>query len=322
MNTNKHILVCGAGSIGKRHISNLKRLGATVSVWRSRKEKLNDLAKEFSIECLYSDIDNAISNVDAVVVATATDHHISLAKDVLKAGRPMFLEKPVSHNWEGVEELVELADGAIVEVGCQFRADPNLITLAKLLHQEHVAKVLTYRFVMGHKLDVWRKEDYRKSYSSNSARGGGALLDLIHQIDLALWFFGPVSEVNAVLSKVGELEIHGEDVANLLLTHASGVTGHIQLDMCSPIHRCEWEIVMSNCVYRLVNKEGILRRYSSDSIKKIYSVSNKFERNDMFINHMNHFLKRMDKSALPPLCSLESGVKALKVALNAKNESN
>jgi len=127
--------------------------------------------------------------------------------------------------------------------------------------------------------------------------------------------------VNAVLSKVGDLEIQGDDVANLLLTHENDVTGHIQLDMTSPVHRCEVEVMTTASIYRWSNAEGLLRRQSPDGDTIADRLPEGFERNDLFLTHMGHFLKRLDNPALPPLCTFEDGVAALKIALVARGAS-
>lgn len=318
MSMGKRVLVCGAGSIGRRHIANLLRLGAEVSVWRVRSELLDEITREFPVQ-VYADLPDAIAEAEAVVVAAATDLHVSIAAEVLKAGRALFIEKPLSHDWIGVEDLRCLVNGVIVEVGCQFRAHPNLIALAlELAHSKH-GKPLTYRLAMGHRLDAWRpSQDYQKGYSADSARGGGALFDLIHQIDIALWLFGPAVGVQAVLSKLSDFNIKGDDVTNLLLTHKSGLTGHIQLDMASPFYRCEAEIMTSSVFFRWSNAEGMLLRQSSEGETIVNCVPDGFVRNDLFFTHMQHWLKRMDNPMLPPLCAFDDGVAALTVALGAR----
>ncbi len=314
----KHVLVCGAGSIGRRHIANLLRLGAEVSVWRARGDLLAEIAHDFPVQTC-TDLPNAIAGAEAVVVATATDQHVAIAAEALKAGRALFIEKPLSHDWTGVDSLRRLAEGAVVEVGCQFRAHPNLNALALMLGKQEYGRPLTYRLAMGHRLDAWRPtQNYQQGYSADSARGGGALFDLIHQIDIALWLFGPVVAVHAVLAKLGDLNIRGDDVTNLLLTHKSGVTGHIQLDMASPVYRCEAEVMTSKALLRWSNAEGLLRRQSPECETIIDRLPEGFERNDLFLTHMAHFLKRVDGSVLPPFCAFEDGVAALKVALGAR----
>ena len=175
---------------------------------------------------------------------------------------------------------------------------------------------------MGHRLDAWRpNQNYEQGYSANSERGGGALFDLIHQIDIALWLFGPVTGVNAVLAKLGDLNIQGDDVTNLLLTHKSGVTGHIQLDMASPVHRCEAEVMTRSAIFRWSNAEGMLRQLSPEGETIVDRLPEEFKRNDLFYTQMEHWLKRIDDPKLLPLCAFGDGVAALRVALGAREAS-
>ena len=129
---NKKVLVCGAGSIGKRHIENLLNLGVNVLVWRTQINLLKNIAKEYNVET-YENLDIAIENADAVIVATASDQHIEIALKVLNANKPLFIEKPVSNNWENIDKLLELSKNKIIEIGCQFRMHPNLIKLNQII---------------------------------------------------------------------------------------------------------------------------------------------------------------------------------------------
>lgn len=318
----KRVLVCGAGSIGRRHIVNLVQLGAEVSVWRARSEFLDDITRDFPVKA-FIDLSEAIEVVDGVVVATATDRHVSIATEALKAGRALFIEKPISHDSVGIDELTRLSNGRVVEVGCQLRTHPNLIALALELRRLAPCRMLTYRLAMGHRLDAWRPDqDYQQGYSANSDRGGGALFDLIHQIDIALWLFGPVEGVYGVLAKRGLLNIHGDDVTNLVLTHKNGVTGHIQLDMASPVYRCEAEVMTTDALFRWSSGDSKLYQHTSEGEIVINCLPEGFNRNDLFYTHMSHWLKRMDDPELLPLCSLEDGIAALEVALGARKSSS
>jgi predicted dehydrogenase len=315
----RRVLVCGAGSIGRRHISNLLDLGAEVFVWRNRGELLSEIASEFPVQ-ICSSLTEGISVVEAVVVATATDEHIPIATMALKAKRALFIEKPLSNNWDGVDALSKLAEGNVVEVGFQFRSHPNLIELAAVLQSSEQGKILAYRLAMGHRLDAWRPEqDYRQGYSANSERGGGALFDLIHQIDIALWLFGPASGVQAVMANLGTLNIKGDDMTNLLLTHKNGLTGHIQLDMASPVYRCEVEVMTTSAIFQWSSKEGKVYKISPEGETIIDQLPPKFGRNNLFHSHMRHFLERIGNSEISPLCSFHDGMAALNVAIRVRD---
>lgn len=318
---NKKVLVCGAGSIGKRHIENLLTLGVSVFVWRTQINLLKNIANEYNVET-FENLETAIDNADAVIVATATDQHIEIALKVLNVNKPLFIEKPVSNSWQQIDTLLEISKNKIVEIGCQFRMHPNLIILNEILQKKNASNILTYRLAMGQRLDEWRKDvDYKKGYSSDEKRGGGALFDLIHQIDIAIWLFGPVLSVNAVLSKRSELLISGDDVTNLLITHNNGLTGHIQLDMASPVYRCEAEVMTDDSIFKWSFNDIHLYRYTADKIEIIHQVNNEYNRNNMFVDHMKHFLNRIDNNEVRPACSLNNGIEALRVALCAR-ESN
>jgi predicted dehydrogenase len=59
--------------------------------------------------------------------------------------------------------------------------------------------------------------DYRMSYSAEARRGGGVILDLIHEIDAARWLFGEFEEVCAISGRLSSLQIKAEDVAAIVL---------------------------------------------------------------------------------------------------------
>lgn len=318
------ILVCGAGSIGRRHVQNLKYLGAHVLLWRERSELLEGAAKEWGVEPV-SDLAQGISRTDAVLIATATDRHMMVALAAADAGKAMFIEKPLSHSWDYVEELRCLVEERqiVVEMGCFLRAHPNLRFMRSVVDETKDGKLLTFRFVLGQRLDSWRPgTDYRHCYSADAARGGGALFDLVHEIDLAAWLCGKIESVYADLRTVSSLQIAAEDIANLTLEVSGGVAGQIQLDMLSPVLRRSFDLIFENTVYHWDYCDGELTREDADGKKIIHQVPKGFERNDIFLNHMKHFLSRLAAPDLPPLSSIDDGIHLLDVALTARTSSS
>ncbi len=91
----------------------------------------------------------------------------------------------------------------------------------------------------------WRpNQDYRKSYSADSAKGGGVLFDLIHEFDYAEWFFGPVTLMQGKVGKFSNLEIKSDDYCLMNLQHANG-QGTVELSYAekTPVRGFElrWE---------------------------------------------------------------------------------
>ena len=315
-----HVAVLGAGSAGRRHIGNLLALGARVSAWRARAALAADLAAEFGIEAFDSP-ESAIAAADAVVVATASDLHLAPALAALRAGKPLYLEKPVTHTADGLEDLATAAAAGqgIVEVGCQLRAHPALGELHARLASGDDGPVHTFRAAVGQHIAAWRPgTDWRAGYTADGARGGGALFELIHEIDLA-----PARSVVAELTPfpatvAADAEAPADAVANLVLTDANGVSGQVQMDMLTPGFRREFEIVAANAVYRCDLASGTLDRSDATGAGIVFRVPDGFARNDLFIAHMRHFLRRASGEDLRPACPLADGIHAVRTAVAAR----
>ena len=315
----KKFLVCGSGSIGVRHIKNLLKLKQEVYIWREQKNKNKQLKKIFPEIKIFTSLEKAIKFSDAVIIANSTHNHIRVLKKALKYKRHAYIEKPVSNNTKDIKKLLIDTKKIIIEVGYQFRNHPNLIYLKKILRIK-TTKVFSYRFVMGHNLKFWRKNhNYNKSYTSDFKKGGGALLELIHQIDLAIWFFGPIKKIIGARSKVSNLNINAEDLANIIILHKNGVAGQIQLDMISPVYRCEAEILTKKSVFTWLYNKGVIIKNNNRKKIIIHKTPKSFKRNDLFLKSMLNFINRVNNYKIKPICSFEDGIKSL-IAANEVNK--
>jgi len=323
MNSFPKILVCGAGSIGQRHIKNLQNLNINVSAWRSRKELVKELSDQYKIN-VYTDFDCALERVDAVVVATNTNKHIDIALKSIDKGKAIFIEKPIAKSLSEVTLLVNKVskNNNIIEIGFQLRAHPNLIKIYDLTRQKLFGPLYTYRAVVGQRLDKWRPgTDYRESYSASEDRGGGALLDLIHEIDLINWLTGGIEKVYGNVSNVSDLEMSADDLVNITLINKNGAVGQIQMDMVSPEYRRNLELVYRDAIIYWDYVSGKLYKKMNGKVLLLDETPKTFERNTMFLNQMNHFINRVKGSLEAPLCSLESGIDAQKIAEAVKLSS-
>jgi predicted dehydrogenase len=316
-----YILICGLGSAGRRHMANAAQLGARVRGWDYNPERAAALTQSLG-HPVTSDFDAALSGARAVVLATPTDQHMPLALQAARAGKALFIEKPVSHTLEGAEELAALATDVAIEVGCQLRAHPLLQTVAARLKEKADGRLLTFHGFVGQRLDQWRPNtDYRRSYSASAARGGGALFDLVHEVDLANWLCGPIRGVAARQTKASALDMAADDLTNLILETADGACGSLQLDMLSPVYRRGFEFVCEEAILRWDYVEGTLLRAAPKGTDIIARLPSSFTRNEMFLRQMRHFLERIDAPQTFALCSLSDGLAALKILLAAKRSS-
>ena len=101
------ILVVGAGSAGRRHATNLVSLGARVSCFDPRSDRLEQAQDEISgLVAAHEDWDEALeSDADGAVIASPPSAHVEQAIACLEGGRPVLLEKPVSQDLRSADQL-------------------------------------------------------------------------------------------------------------------------------------------------------------------------------------------------------------------------
>lgn len=312
------ILVCGLGSIGRRHLRNLQALGQEVVLLHTGKSTLPE--EELAGYPIEQDIQRALArwSPEAVIVANPTALHLDVAIPAAESGAHLLVEKPLSHSMERIDELRTALSrgGGSVLVGYQFRFHPTLQLLKRWVEEEAVGKPISARAHWGEHLPGWHLwEDYRRSYSARRDLGGGVVLTLCHPFDYLRWIFGEVESVHAVTNISASLDLEVEDTAEAILTFASGTLGSVHLDYNQrpPVHRLE---VIGACgTLRWDNEDGRAVRWEQDAADWRESLPPQgFERNDLFMAEMSHFLKVV-RGEETPRCSLDDGVRALEIAL-------
>jgi predicted dehydrogenase len=315
-----NILIVGLGSIGRRHLSNIVSLGyADISVvTRSGAAPLNSQVKHS-----YKTVAEALANdeFDAAVVCTPTAFHLDTVLPLLDAGvERIYLEKPVSHNLEGVDSLLNrtASSSSTIIVGYDLHFDPGLLKVKALLDQSVIGNVISVNAAVGQYLPDWRPdEDYRKGMSARKETGGGVLLDLVHEFDYLYWLFGQVSHIGCITKNSGTLEIETEDVADVMLKFQNGISGTIHLDYLQPalVRNCMITGSNGTIFWNLAASE--VRWIARGKEEHAYSYQG-FNRNDRFVNIISAFLSDIADARLT---SLLHGVESLKMAVNAKKAS-
>ncbi len=237
------ILVAGTGSIGRRHIGNLRRLLPDAGYALLRADGRHDaLSAELGAEVLTDTAEALAWAPTLAVVATPSDRHAELLLPLLRAGVATFIEKPVVIAAGDAEALQRLPASELpaTQVGCVLRFLPSLGVLHSWLADGRLGTIVRASFEVGQWLPDWRPQrDYRQGYGASRERGGGVVLDLVHELDLACWLFGDVHLLGAWGDKRSRLEIDAEDVAALTLRGAAGELLSVQLDYVSrtPVRR-------------------------------------------------------------------------------------
>lgn len=213
------VLTVGFGSIGKRHLRLARDFLPNADI-RVLRHKATSEVPEFSNGCFYR-IEEAISfDPQIAVIASPAPSHIETSQILANDGVHLLIEKPLSHSLDGVLELIDTCkkQGTVLQIGYNLRYLPSLQYFRRLIYEGAIGKLLSVRCEIGQYLPDWRPDrDYRLSVSARRDLGGGALLELSHELDYLRWIFGEVEWVKATLSRQSDLDLDVEDTAHLTL---------------------------------------------------------------------------------------------------------
>ena len=183
--------VIGAGHLGKIHLKllNSSKKFDLIGFYDIDKESSEELSKKEGYK-YFSNLDNLLSNVDAIDIVSPTTTHFEIAKNVILKNKHVFIEKPITNKSENAKELIDLSikNNIIGQVGHVERFNPAYVASI-----EHFNNPM---FIESHRL------------SDFNPRGNdvSVIMDLmIHDIDIIL---------NIVKSKVKEVKASGVSIVS------------------------------------------------------------------------------------------------------------
>src|SRR4051812_47496563 len=120
-----HVGVIGVGRIGIFHARTLAALPSVSGLTVADADAARAEAAADELGARAATIDELVSSVDAVAIAAATGAHVELIRRAVRAGRPVFCEKPVAHDLATLTALIEEVEaaGTLVQIGFQRRFD-------------------------------------------------------------------------------------------------------------------------------------------------------------------------------------------------------
>lgn len=329
-------LFFGLGSIGQRHLRNLRAIVGPelqVAAYRTRRRQivLNDrqqvidyegLEKTYSITT-FDDLEQALAwGPDTAFICNPNSLHIPCALAAARAGCHLLIEKPLSHDLEGTEELAALLEskGKAGLVAYQMRFHPLIRMAGEIIRDSGIGRVLSARAERGEYMPGWHPyEDYRESYAARSDQGGGALLSQIHEMDYLYSLFGLPTRLFAVGGHLSSLQVDVDDIASVLM--ACRVDGQ---EIPVELHLDYVQRPPSQTL-RIIGDEGridvdfssmALLHHRHGELHRREEMPD-FQRNQLFLDEMNHFL-RCVRGEEKPLVSIRDGAQSLRMALAAK----
>ncbi len=309
MSTETKVLVVGSGSIAKRHLSNFRRLlpNADVGCVSASGRVLAD--GETDATTLLRSLAAAIEwGPDLAVVASPAPLHIEHACQLLQAGTPVLIEKPLSDRLDRIRAVAPLFARYRdrIEVAYNLRFLSSARKMKTLLDEGCVGLILGLRIEVGQYLPDWRPHaDYRRQVSANRSLGGGVLLELSHELDYLTWLFGRFDQVFCITSNSAQLEIDVEDRADILLSR-DGLTAHVHLDFLQRQASRECKVIGSTGTLHWDLIANSISMDGPEGKKTIFSDS-AFNRNDMYLELLRGFIEVAAGRAAPRI-TMEDGL--------------
>lgn len=313
------ILIVGLGSIGKRHLRLARGFFPNEDIRVLRHQEC-DSVPEFATGC-FSRLEQAIDFAPQVaVIASPATFHMKTALALAHVGVHLLVEKPLSASSDGALQLLETCrqNKTVLLTGYNLRFLLSLQRFRDLLNENVIGRVLSVRCEIGQYLPSWRPDfDYRQGVSARHELGGGALLELSHELDYMRWIFGEVEWVKATLSQQSSLEIDVEDTAHLILGFTPAENGY---QLIGTVNMDFVRHDTTRCC-TAIGEKGSLRWNGLTGGIELFKAGAKawreifrhqHQRDDSYLAEWRHFLTCVSEQKTP-LISGEDGLKVLQI---------
>lgn len=307
-------LVLGCGSIGSRHIENIQKINSKndIDVFDPQVKLRKKISKKFHINEL-SDMPKKKSDYDLVLICTPPSSHISLATELLKNNYNIFIEKPLSSNFNGIKKFRNLLKRkqTLAFVGYNLRFNDGLKIIKKYVSDKKIGKIIHASAYFGQYLPDWRPtQNYKKNYSFIKNLGGGIIHDSSHEIDYLSWILGTPMTIQSDYVKGITLKTDVEGLAEISLKFKGNVLANIHLDFVRREYRRTSEFLFENGIIDWSLKENTIKIFNTknDSWKKFQF---KQSLNDMYVEEMKHVINCVKNNKKSKIIDIDNGILSL-----------
>ncbi len=263
----------------------------------------------------------ALTGLDAVVIATPTVTHPAAIITAVRAGKPVFCEKPLALALRECREI----QAAVSKAGVQFqlgfmrRFDQAYQEAKRRIEAGEIGQPILFK-------GVGRDDACPRPHYADPAKSGGLIVDMgIHDIDLARWLMG--SEIMRVSAMGGllvckELAAVGDiDNAVVNLTYANGALGNLDISRNACYgYDIRHEVLGSagTIVVGAPETRGLLY-VRTEGGGDGFVLPNRFDR--AYVAQLEHFVDCVRHDRMPSVTA-EDGLEAARVAAAAVDAYN
>lgn len=243
-----------------------------VAVMRRNAAKAEDYAKRHAVPKWYTDADQLIQdpNVNAIYIATPPSSHETYTIAAINAGKPVYVEKPMTISYAAAKNMAQAANAANVKltVAHYRRQWPLFQKLKTMLDQQAIGEVRLIRLQLDQPLPTEaQRNDEKYAWRFDPAiSGGGIFHDLApHQLDILYYLFGDVKAVSGLAANQAGL-YNAPDLVAATIYFANGIVCSGTWCFTSAINHDECVIVGSKGSLRFsfFNSHGIVQELNGE----------------------------------------------------------
>ncbi|HSW44008.1 MAG TPA: Gfo/Idh/MocA family oxidoreductase [Phycisphaerae bacterium] len=317
----KHrMLIVGVGSIGERHTRTFQQTGRVdLALCESNEQLRKTVAERYGITESHATLDQALNDgkFEFALICTPSHLHIPMATQLVKAGKHVFIEKPLSLTLDGIADLLRLIKekGVKSAVAYTYRSHPALRSMKEAIDSGRFGEPVQVIGAWGQHFPKYRPA-YREIYYTSRKTGGGAIQDVLtHAINAGEFLVGPV---NRLMADCGHQVLEGvtvEDTVHVITRHnGDRVMGCFSLNQHQAPNENAVTVVCKKgtCKWDLNNARWLSMAEPEGGWKTEFEFSR--ERDDIFVYQANLFLDAMEGKG-KFACTLEEGLQTLRVNL-------
>jgi len=203
--------IAGAGHLGKLHAKMFNSIHqcSLTGIYDIDQVHAKAVSEEFGTE-VFENMQDLLKETDAVSIAATTSAHYELAKECIKEGKHIFIEKPITATIPQAEEIVKLAEekDLNLQVGHIERFNPALVSLEQYISDP-----------------MFIQTDRLAQFNPRGTDVAVVLDLMIHDIDIIL---------SLIKSKVGQIDASGVavvsdsiDIANARIQFENGAVANV-----------------------------------------------------------------------------------------------
>ena len=187
------VAIVGAGGMADYHYSGFVKAGAeVVAIADTNLEKAAAFASSHGNPSVFASLDEILESkieVDAISVITPNKFHFPLTASALEHGLNVYLEKPPVLNYKEMKALYEIwkKSGKVLMFDFNNRMRPEAIALKKYIDNGDVGEINSAQAVWIRRSGI---PGFGGWFTNKELSGGGAVMDLPHMTDLALYYMG------------------------------------------------------------------------------------------------------------------------------------